>query len=619
MPSLDRYRLRRRAAGAAAHDERLGEIHRYYRALFDDLRRDCGLDLWDGLDRNLEPIQRIQTALAAAQQRRQRLPENNRGFEPGEAVGQLVLMVQTAMGKIAGDLDLELLHMLPSLAPVAPLAPVCDLMHIIVRGLQARMAARTEETLRIYRQALQRVQAPDGGGLTGTYRSIAESALMYLLCNLEAGMGLSSALDWARRIQKDPMHEANGYQGQGLYYLWQGDLKQAAQLSELADQLMIEGNRRRAYPGTHLLRELPAYAMADDLTQVTQLVNTLERLAQTRPGWQPVLHYARGQRARIRGDYPSALQELTTTLSLCQAGVHQIWAYAAGARLHVLCNLERWTEACHMGARYLESASAAEQGYLSHYIRMPLAKAQVRCGHRETALATAQAVIEGFVGLGSTGLNLYLAYETRADLALVLEDATASAHYCGLAEAQLSRKASGALWARYQRIRRRKDAAAGWCAPASASTQIGEEQSGIRAQSAQLASRTEQQADQILSSILEESGATQGFLYSFAQGKPHLSAHQADHMPSPEVNALVHDYLCADLGNSTCTVTADESTAGDTWSCPSGRSYRQVLLAFATGGTLVTDGLALVELTPGKAFNYPVNTTRRLASLGHRG
>jgi len=100
------------------------------------------------------------------------------------------------------------------------------------------------------------------------------------------------------------------------------------------------------------------------------------------------------------------------------AGKHQIWPHAAAAYVNVLCALGRIEEAVERGTADLIAAEQAGLQTQANYLRMALAIALAKIAKQEQAIALADKVIESFLALASTGLNLVLAYEARSLVAI---------------------------------------------------------------------------------------------------------------------------------------------------------------------------------------------------------
>ena len=159
---------------------------------------------------------------------------------------------------------------------------------------------------------------------------------------------------------------------------------------------------------------------------------TLSGLATRRP-------VRSGQLAANTGDYTRALSEIESALSEVTPDIHQIWVHLANTHLQVLLALERHADALAWGERYLEQAARSELGYVSEYLRMTLAVAQAKLGLADAATHGAERAIAQFEALGITGLNLGLAYEARARVAIALGARAEFEHYAMLCRGRVLR------------------------------------------------------------------------------------------------------------------------------------------------------------------------------------
>ena len=197
-----------------------------------------------------------------------------------------------------------------------------------------------------------------------------------------------------------------------LHHLWQGDTRAAERCQREAELLRIQSTSARPSAGTHLLGEIAAHAhrRRSDRRQASGRVRSSCRPS-AHPAWVPVLHYARGEypphprrlRQRARRVRDRALADgagLPPDL-----GAHRRRARARAVRARAL------PEASAGGERYLAFADQRALGYVRNYLRMPLALADAALGNHACAATTAETIIDSFQSLGTTGLNLAVAFE----------------------------------------------------------------------------------------------------------------------------------------------------------------------------------------------------------------
>jgi hypothetical protein len=426
-----------RLGGLVSHAVRDGSGFVYLNVRLAQLEHDAGLDLYAALPASLPPEERLRLALERAEQRYRATPAERRVLAPRAAIKPLATTLLAALGTISFSADYAAFCQLPSLAPLAPLAPAIQVAQQLAEGLGARISGRSEQAVAIYSALLARMDQPDRGGLQVLEHLVSRLRVALSLGALEASMGLRGALSRIELVQGEPDYETQTLMLRNLCQLWQGQSEEAARTKRRLEIRKALSSAHHGFEGQYLLSELCAYALADDLTHVKQASDSAAAHARTHSAWIPVQHYGRGEYHRIRGDGKRALNELQKALSLMHDGRHQLWPNAAGALLRTLVERRRYQEAIALGEGFLERARELELGYLINYLRMPLSLAL--CGARrfEEAAEQADAAIADLLALGSTGLNLALAYETRARVARAADDEASFAHFATLGAEQL--------------------------------------------------------------------------------------------------------------------------------------------------------------------------------------
>lgn len=609
-PARQCFLLQRRVLGLASYDSSSRPSRYHYLAPIAELSRCCGLDIYAQLDPELEPKERLQLALTHATRRYESLPEHERVLAPLEAAAQLAGSVLTCVGAASSSLDLDLLRLLPSLAPLASLSPGIAIVQQVVEAVTQRIAGRTDHARRMYQALLERLAQLDDASLGQTYRVTAEKGIHLVMANLDAALGLDSCSEWIQGIAQNALHEINACHARGLQHLWRADPLGADRERAQAELLMVQRVRRSQLEGIHLLREIPAHAACDDLTRLQQASDSIESLASVFPNWRPVLHYARGEHARIRGDLTVALQEIETALTLVGAGEHQIWSYAAGTQVQTLCMLERYAAARSCGEMHLAAAERAGLAFERNHIRLPLALALARCGkvadaqrHANDALAECQA-------LGSKGLNLALAYETHAWIALHDDDADRTETNLTELRRQLQGCSSPTLAARHERLRRAADKFLdGGAEPILDDCSL---QLGMQIMAALTAcDSTEERAQRSLDFLLEETGSTQGFLFAVTHSGYTLAASRADHELPPEIDVIARKSLAREAAdNQAAGELEPDSTMNSGYLMQGGRCYRSILLGHAENSGFVVTGIGIVVSDP----DAPVKNITRIAT-----
>ena len=455
--SLDRPRAHRdallaRVGGLFAHavTDRNGYV--FLERRIEAMRRDVGLDEYAALPDTLDPATRLRTALGAAGARLLKLPAHERVFDIPGSIGALTKSVIAALGVISITSDYGAWVRLPVLLPLVPVAPALAVVDLLRLGVGARITGRNEEAMRIYNTVLVRVTQPDRAGLGPLHATATQLRVTLSIATLEAALGREECLVRASWIGEQPHYEAQALLVRHIFHVWRGERREAAQCKQQIEVLRSQTNSHHGFEGQHLLSELCAYTLSDDLTRVKRALDAVEPRAQLYEAWVPVLHYGRGEYQRIRGDLVLAQQELERALPLMEASHHQIWANAAGAYLRVLLELGHHARVRELGSAYVAIADARGLGYGRTLVRMPLSLALCKLGQPGEAIAMADGIIDELRAIGASGLTLGAAYETRARIEFELHNTAGFEHYAALCAEQCGTIAKRLLGARYQRL-----------------------------------------------------------------------------------------------------------------------------------------------------------------------
>jgi tetratricopeptide (TPR) repeat protein len=606
-PPKHAYQILIRLAGLMSVSLGNHDGARHYAVLLEQLYRAAGLDIYDSLGSSLEPADRLRQALRLARQRYEENPDTDIVTDPGTAIPQLVRVLLEALGLVAFSNDYAFLKQLPSLAPLEPLSPSLAIAIRLSVGVTARITGRAEKSLTFYRDYIDRLLRPDGAGLPVTLRLYTRLRVMGGVGIQEATMGLATSLTLADEIQVHPLCETTGVVIRMLYHLWQGDVREAERYKREAEVLQIQSTSRQVFGGQHLLSELSAHALADDLTRVKRTTDLVEPLALVHKGWAPVLHYGRGEYHRIRGDYSSALSEFEAALGLMEAGRHQIWPFAAGAHVRTLFELHQYERAKTHAESYLAIAAERELGYTQNYLKMPLGLVESKLGHHAGAVSILESVIDSFKALGTTGLSLAVAYETLACIALTASDRSTFEHYAALAAEQLGGSGGRLLGAKYERLAASAKRLDGSDVGVGELTVLSEFNSTL-----QSCKDSPARARYGLEILIRSSGALGGLLYISTKEGLIRSGRVGDFEPDPRIEELAHGYFSSESTDREITRSVmAPSTIGTAceWRGSGDARYIPVLLTHQCSGGFALTGLAVLLVTPDGHFVYP----RRLA------
>jgi tetratricopeptide (TPR) repeat protein len=578
---------------------------KYFAPLLAQLRKDSGLDFYDAADPSMDPGARLQSSLGRAGARYAAPDHGGALFDPKTAIGLLGRAVAAAAGNVSSCLAVDLFNMLPSLAPFTPLAPALSAWQTLIDGLGARITAQVERAHAIYVTQLARLAAPDRAGLDETYQKTQELGIALVLGTIEAAMGRESSLERARMLESSPLHDVNAKRIRMLHYLWQGDLDGAERLRTEAEILTVERARRQTNEGAHLLRELLAHALAEDLMRVKRALVAMEPLAAGASGWRPALHWARAEYERIRGNLTKALDEVEAALRSMDPAGHPVWPNAAAVHVKILLGLDRLDEVRVRGEAYLIEASKRGIGYEQNYVRMPLAIALARQGARDEAIRHCETILETFESLGTRGMNIGLAHETRARVALELADKEAFARFAALTETHFKTGGSAALAAKYERLvresKRREQIAGAAISPLDDGPSATE--SVVR-----LLETCNSQEERLLGALtllLQSTRTTEGTLFGSDEGQLVVRARVGDEDLPHDVMAYVQKFWDDQCREDDMTAITDGTHSDhDCYRGEKGQ-YFPVLLSHVVGGVLALTGMALLFTSREIAFKPP--------------
>lgn len=580
----------------------------------EQLVHDSGLDFYHDLDQSMDAQSRLWRALELAQKRFDESPESQRVLPVQEAIPELAKTLSNVIGIAASSYDYEMLAAMPSLAPLSPLSPALDIIDKAVKSTLVMFSGRLETTIQGFREILQRIAESDRGGLDDTTHKYIDLGHRYGLGIMESGLGMRSSLDWAEQIEKDPLHQVNAWRVRMVYYLRQGDVERADQCKKKIEVLQIQNSPLQFYEGSHLYPELVAGALCEDLARVKLVIDGVESMAERFPPWVPILHFARGEYQRIRGDFQSALAEHDTALKTMVPGRHLTWPHAVGGYIKSLCEFNRLGEAKTFGERSLIEADRVGLIGEANFIRMPLALIKAQSGEFEKALELCDIAMEIYRTLGATGLNPGLAFETRARVAVLMKDSQGFETYAKRCAEQYKAGHNTALTAKYEKL-----------IQFARQADIGIEETLERAadgtqKTAQTFSSVitdvlsdclgpDDRARRVIELLVQQSNGTGGYLYILKDDGPRLCAVNNASPPPEQMQSVVRDYIAAETDERkdmtmTCADLKTEPLSRFDWSLVQEQDYRLTLLGHNSEAGYTITGLAVLFVNPNEIFRY---------------
>ncbi len=584
--------------------------------VIEQLVRDSGLQFYRDLGDSLEPDKRLWRALEMAQQQYDATPEAQRVLAPAEAIPELANAMSYAIGIASNAYDFAMGEALPSLEPLEPLSPALGVVDRALKAGRHLLAARYEQAMEEMQKILDRIAQPDRAGLDEMIHRITHYSWAFATGVLDAGYGRKPALKWADEIERDLLHQVNAWRIRVLYYVRQGEAEKAEQCRKRVELMLIQNSPTQHFQNTNLASELMACALADELARVKQLTEDIEKVAALFPKWVPVVHYAKAEYQRIRGDYGRALNEIELALGSITPGRHQVWPHAAATQLWVLYELGRFSEGKRIGDESLEHAQKEEILGLANTLLPPLALIEAKLGDYERAVSHAERAIDLHQTMGTTGVNLGLGYETRARVAIWMGDHVAFGHYVELCAEQYRVGHNPVLTAKYERLLNEAQGLAFSVSEAMArAADFSEHTTGGLSTSIGYAltecSGAADRAQRALAILMKEGRCSTGFLYTIQKDGPSLCAQIGNHAPPRNMDATLTEYVkrqaddCTDESGTVADLAQSAVSELD-WANPQGEQYYPLLLGHDVQDGLFVTGVAVLLPDRDREFALPL-------------
>lgn len=585
--------------------------------LFERLVQDSGLLIYHTLKSSLDDSMRLASALQQTQRQYDQCPPHERVATPIEAIKQLAHVVIRAASNFAWGFDYAGWESLPSLQPLTPLAPILSIVEKTAQSIGEFIAGRNERFHQACLEILARIDEPDRAGLDETLYRYMRLNVMFAIGLIEASWGATTTLQWTEELDADPLHQINAWRIRTVYHLFQGDFEQAEVCQRHAEVLTVQNSPPQFYDGMTLYTELLANTSTDNLRGLRQSIESIEAIAASFSGWEPVLHWVRGEYHRIRGELKGALEEHEKALRDTVPGQHQVWGYMAAAHVKTLIELRRFDVAITIANKYLDACRDSNIGYMLNYLLIQVALAEAHAGEYKKATDRCEEAIANYESLNITGLYLGIAYEIRTRIAILVKDQSAFDTYAWLCAKQYRAGNNSALAPRFKRLVDEAHDAQLEISPRLAQVVEFSEYSTLnvgRLVESVLSACHEphERAILALEMLIRHSGATSGYLYTIQEDEPVLSAQRGERPPPDGLDELVRTYISAEIDDSDeATVTGSEHEAcfenAANWNGEKYGMCRPLLLSHHTADGFAITGLAVLfrDNDPELSFNIP--------------
>lgn len=523
------------------------------------LRYDLGLDLWDEQPAQLSDPEKMSQCFNAAMARHQATPEEQQGLAPLSALRYLAIACASAGG--AYTIRYEPEHCWPlerTMRLYRGISPGLDVVADIVEsptrslGWGADVSDFLTRTIEATRHPI-----PDfDDGL----REAVHSLNSYYYAQHLAGEGHDGALAYAPQLEAQPHYAVLGLQIRRTHALMTGRYREAQRYRRERELLALQSESSDQHLHMSLLREQQAADICGDLLELTRCGAELRERAERFPGWRPWLTLNEARGCAVSGNYAQALKVADAALAEIEPYSHGAWLHLVASKGEAHLELGEPAEAIAVTRDALDRAAklGAKLYTTGQRLRSIIAVAQVALGEAEAGCAELHRLIEETaVNPGAQSLVHGRMCEMRCNVALTLNDEPTFTEYLGRLTTLYGQHPG--LRARYERLQRRArerfEARTYTAEPSDARAWSARLQTALATQS------TEDQADYLLSIVLEEIGAPLGQLYRVdRRGQPLLAACRPK---PPDATLLAHALRCITTHASGLDDSATQSVAED--------------------------------------------------------
>lgn len=543
----------------------VAELSTLYRQL-------SGYDDWATLPASMSPLARIMTALQSAARRHAETAPEAQILDPQRALVSMVDFISACLAGAAANSELALIEQLPALEPFAPISELVRMLARWVEAVKDTIGGRADVACATFIALLEELDGEMGAKFGANSERMRRHTLV-AIGMLNAGLSRSVALDYADRLQalavekKDAYAKSISLRVRHQYHLRRGNFRQAQlwhrelELDKLTDRSAVFNPA-----GVYALSWIYATVgnvdgMRDCLTQMREYSAVSEGLRTWESFVAAEYDRLRGAREEAVGQYMGLLEE--------PAGRHMAWMYAAHGVLLCLCELDRLAEGRELGAALLMRADAAQLSVARGLILRPLSLIEARLGDFATAERYLAENIAQCRLSGMGGINLGIAYEFRARVAVYARDSEAFQRYIELcAEQYHAGGGSPDLTARFDALLNDARVAgvveSGWQSRQREVVDLSNEQVELRDRLADCPTSESRQL-LALQLLLQMTHTSSGLLWRVGEdGDPLLLAVEGCEAPNREVREAVRMYLAEHGQREGRTQTVSDMTMTET-------------------------------------------------------
>jgi hypothetical protein len=227
--------------------------------------------------------------------------------------------------------------------------------------------------------------------------------------------------------------------------------------------------------------------------------------------------------------------------------------------------------------------------------------------------------IAGMRTMGTDGLNLVLAFETRARVAILARDTPAYETNAKACADQCRAAGSRVLGAKYERLVRIATTAAVHVSKA-APDHVLATLTGTQLTSVLVGcNKPSERAERALELLLRRSGTDAGYLYLIGDHGPELVAQVGPNEPPLGLPSVVSEFVDSELHErevATRSLEAEDLPAKNSlWPTGKGEQHQLVLLSHQMSEGFAVSGVAALVVKEGAPFSHPGSLASHLSRL----
>jgi hypothetical protein len=481
------------------------------------LEHDIGFDLWETLSPELSEQERVVQGMKLADARWKNLPEAARGWPPIEALKRLGATIAILNGISSVSYQAGMLAPLQRIIRrvkfISPaLALISDMLETSLLSIGRGGDVRDQQArlVQVSSQPIPQIDEP--------IREAIHALYGYFHAMQFAADGSDDALAFLPPIERLPLYAAHALQVRRVHALMTGRYREAQRYRRQRELLALTSESGDHQLAMSLLREMGAALICADVLELARCHSAIKRRAQRFPGWQPWAAISAAYLHMLAAEWESALGAVDDCLRDMQPLDHGAWPHLQVCRCEALLELGRTDEMAatlrrlqeHLAELELRLEAAFKFGCMEAFALAARGDAAASCALLEQTLDALRQ------SPGPKSLHYGKAHEMGCKIALLLKDrAMFTRHFEPMSVLYASHAGLQARTAYLLRTARalfesraadafdhETDDAVDW--QTRIATMLGT-QGG------------QEQAEYLLSLILEEAGANHGQLYRLGE------------------------------------------------------------------------------------------------------